>query len=266
MRPDSEIHFWHLPKTAGTSVASLIRKAFPTEDCVPAHTIRDLLTMPRDEVPRFRCYTGHFFSTLEPLVGRPLPTVTILRHPTSQALSLLQHCQRKVLGAGWLPPLWARCLHGLWEKIPVLRSPIQQAWCPILMNNFQTRVLGSEVFLPEALAGNFHGLTYPFLEPAFCDPAVDLEALYDKAVRRLETMSVVGTMERLSETLGLVFAMLDLPAPSVIPHENASPRGFVPSAHLLALIEEQTVYDKRLHQLATRLLESQLLSASDSIA
>jgi hypothetical protein len=250
MTPRSEIHFWHIPKTAGTSVAGLIRRAYPEEECIPAHTVRELVVMRREDVPKYRCYTGHFFSLLEPLVGRPLPTVTILRDPVGQSLSLLQHCQRPVRGAGWVAPLAARALEFAWENIPASRLSIERVWCPVLMNNFQTRVLGCDIRMPDNLRLDFHGMTYPFLDPAFCDPSADMEAIYDRAVARLESMAVVGTVERLPETVTRIYNLLGVKPPTDLTRNNVSPSCAKPSAEFLELVERQNTYDRKLHRLA----------------
>lgn len=262
MTPSSEIHFWHIPKTAGTSVAGMIRRAYPASECIPAHTARELLAMTAADIPSYRCFTGHFFSLLEPLVGRRLPTVTILRDPVEQTLSLLRHCQRYVPGAGFLAPLLARSLPVVWERFPAVRSRIENAWCPVLMNNFQTRVLAGEFPRPRQLGRDFYGLTYPFLEPSFCAPEADLDALYARALQRLESMVVVGTVERLEETVRQICRVFGLPAPCDIPRENVSRRGtHYFSSKFLALVEEQNRYDFQLYRVATELLERDLSSS-----
>jgi hypothetical protein len=258
MSPLTEIHFWHIPKTAGTSIAGLIRRAYPQEDCIPAHTAMEILALPRKDVPKYRCYTGHFFSLLEPLVGRPLPTVTILRDPVRQSLSLLRHCQRHVPGAGWVAPLAARSLEFAWKNIPSCRRSIEKAWCPVLMNNFQTRVLGSDIQMPVDLRHNFYGMTYPFLEAAFCDPNADMEVIYDRAVARLETMALVGTVERLPETITLLRHLLGVELPAEVPRENANLCTNPPSQELMELVEKFNTYDSRLHRHATLMLERRM--------
>jgi hypothetical protein len=263
--PSSEIHFWHIPKTAGTSVAGMIRRAYPSGECIPAHTVRELVAMRAADIPNYRCYTGHFFSLLESLVGRSLPTVTILRDPVEQSLSLLRHCQRYVPGAGLLSPLLARTVPFVWENVPARRSSIEKHWCPVLMNNFQTRVLGSDIAMPRRLGRNFYGMTYPFLEPSFCSPNADLEALYARAVVRLEAMAVVGTVERLRESVEMIFRLLGLAPPAELPRENVSK----PASHgvgiaLRKLIEDQNSYDFRLHQHATRLLDRNVAASRGS--
>ena len=64
--PCSDIHFWHIPKTAGTSVAGMIRRAYSFGECIPAHTVRELVAMRAADIPNYRCYTGHFFRCSNP--------------------------------------------------------------------------------------------------------------------------------------------------------------------------------------------------------
>lgn len=243
-------------------MAGMLRRAYPSGECIPAHTMRELVAMSAADIPNYRCYTGHFFSLLEPLVGRSLPTVTILRDPVEQSLSLMRHCQRYVPGAGLLSPLLARTVPFVWENFPARRALIEKRWCPVLMNNFQTRVLGSSVSMPDSLARNFYGMTYPFLEPSFCSPDADLELLYNRAVERLESMAVVGTVEKLSETVALIFRLVGLSAPSVLPEDNKSSSRPALSPEFLELIKKQNYYDFRLHKLATELLDRKLAGSS----
>lgn len=259
--PTSEIHFWHIPKTAGTSVAGMIRRAYPSGESIPAHTARELLVMSAADVPNYRCYTGHFFSLLEPLVGRPLPTATILRDPVEQTLSMLAHCQQHVPGAGLAGPLVARVLPFVWEKLPSRRHSIEKRWCPVLMNNFQTRVLGSEIRVPDSLPRNFYGMTYPFLDPDFCSPSADLEALYERAVERLESMAVVGTAERLPETVRLIFKLLGMEPPQQLAKDNIGAKRQAPSLQFLEMVSRENFYDIRLHRFAAEMLQNKLISA-----
>jgi hypothetical protein len=149
-------------------------------------------------VPAYRCYTGHFFSLLEPLAGRPLPTVTVLRDPFEQTVSLIRHCQRIDRIAGVIAPLYARGLEQAWKRLPLLRKAIEKRWVPVVMNNFQTRVLWQLISgIPDKLKADYYGITYPFLEPAFSSPDADMDQLFEKAKARLDKMAVVGTVERL---------------------------------------------------------------------
>lgn len=246
-------------------MAGMIRRAYPSGECIPAHTVRELVAMRAADIPNYRCYTGHFFSLLEPLVGRSLPTVTILRDPVEQTLSLLRHCQRYVPGAGLLSPLLARTVPFVWENVPARRSSIEKHWCPVLMNNFQTRVLGSDMATPRRLGRSFYGMTYPFLEPSFCSPDADLEALYARAVARLESMAVVGIVERFRESVDMIFRFLGLASPAELPRENVSK----PALHRFGsdfreLIEDQNSYDFRLYEHAMRLLDRNVAASRGS--
>jgi hypothetical protein len=263
--PTGEIHFFHIPKTAGTSLSSLIRNAYPPAARIPAHTVLELTAMDPGMVPAYRCYTGHFFSLLEPLAGRALPTVTVLRDPFEQTVSLIRHCQRIDRIGGVIVPLYARALEQAWKHFPFLGKTIEQRWTPVVMNNFQTRVLGSDILHPGRLKPDYYGITYPFLEPGFSSPDADMDELFEKAKARLDKMAVVGTVERLPETISLIFEVIGVPVPQHIPHLNAGKKlvhthrqSGKTNPELASLIERENMYDRALHQYASSLLERKL--------
>ncbi len=259
--PPGEIHFFHIPKTAGTTLSSLIRSAYPPAECIPAHTVLELAAMNPAAVPGYRCYTGHFFSLLEPLAGRPLPTVTVLRDPLDQTLSLIRHCQRIDRIGGVVAPLYARGLEWAWKRLPLLRKHIEHRWTPVVMNNFQTRVLGSDILHPGKLNPDYYGITYPFLETGFSSPDADLDRLFEKAKSRLDSMAVVGTVEQLPDTVSLIFDVIGAPLPGEIPRLNTGSKYNHPDKanhYLKDLIEAQNKYDRALHKYAAQLLEKKL--------
>lgn len=276
--PPREIHFFHIPKTAGSTLACLIRGAYPVEECVPAYSIRELIALPSQGIADYRCYTGHFFSLFEPVVGRAVPTVTLLRDPFEQTISLLKHCQRidlKKWSADILcrsnvrqvyiaHALYARTLEQAWRHCPSWRTRIEARWCPALMNNFQTRTLGSEIIHPGTLKADYYGQTYPFLDPGFSAPIQDMDRLFDRAKARLKQMVVVGTVERMAESVALIFDHMGVPPPDHIPRVNVGHRsqpgwsyrnsGLIPP-ELVELIDQQNVYDQALYRYAETLLD-----------
>lgn len=274
--PRTDIYFFHVPKTAGSSLSRMIRAAYLPADCCPAQTVRELVAMRPERVPGYRCYTGHLFTLLEPLAGRKLPTVTVLRDPFEQTMSLIRHCQRIDFVAGLRAPLLARGLEKAWKTWPTLRRRIEAAWCPVVMNNFQTRVLGSDVVHPGRLRRTYYGLTYPFLGPEFCDPRLDMDALLDRAKERLRAMAAVGTVERHAETVEAIFDVIGVDRPPTIPWINAGrppslrhcrwrDSGIV-SHDFAALIDSQNRHDAELHRFAGELLDARLRRVSAEAA
>jgi len=69
-------------------------------------------------------------------------------------------------------------------------------------------------------------------------------------------------VEKLPQTIELIFRLIGKPAPSSLPEENVSASRFVPSEPLLALIRKQNYYDYRLHEFATKLLERKMAHQS----
>ncbi len=252
--PQTEIHFFHIPKTAGTSLAGMIRRAYAPEESIPAHTARELLKLRADQVPRYRCYTGHFFSLLPQLMDRNLPTVTLLRHPIAQFTSLLRHCERDDPLAGRLIPRVARSIHRAWDTLPPLRRAMQSRICPVIMNNFQTRVLGCEISPAYDLPADFRGHTYPLLAKDFIHPPRKMDILFELAKARLDSMVVVGTVERFAESADLIFQHLGVPTPEIT-RENSHDTPFQAiSPDLRRLMEDESRYDMELYEYAETLL------------
>ena len=66
--PTGEIHFFHIPKTAGTSLSSLIRNAYPPAACIPAHTVLELTAMDPDVIVPFVLHETRIFFRIRPPV------------------------------------------------------------------------------------------------------------------------------------------------------------------------------------------------------
>ena len=264
-RPINEIHFFHIPKTAGSSMAGMIRRAYPQEEGIPAHTARELVALPPEQVPNYRCYTGHFFSLLRPLVGRDLPTVTLLREPFAHTVSLIRHCQRIDPQSGRLAPTLAKSMHIIWDWFPPARRYLERLCCPFVMNNFQTRVLGCEIEHPGTLNADYYGYTYPLLHKGFTAPNEDMETILERAKSRMKEMVVVGTVERFEESVRLIFEHLGVPMPSEMARDNVGknkPKAIHPrktvSKAFARLIDQQTTYDQILYHYADSLLSKKV--------
>src|SRR6516162_5407089 len=115
-RPD--LYFFHIQKTAGTSVADLIRTCYPAGEIIPAYECQSLVRIPRAQINSYRCFIGHFGTGLFSLVDRELSCVTILRDPFEQVLSHMRHADRITKETKLVDHFGAVSGRWVWEKFP----------------------------------------------------------------------------------------------------------------------------------------------------
>jgi hypothetical protein len=88
MRENDRYYFFHIPKTAGSTMAyRLLPKFFYNAEICPHTTFDTLLAVPPGERTRYRLFHGHFYNHLQPLLDLELRLLTLLRHPFERAIS-----------------------------------------------------------------------------------------------------------------------------------------------------------------------------------
>jgi hypothetical protein len=85
--PDLALYFQHVPKTAGTSVATLLAAAFARDEICPVTHWDTLAQLPEEDVARYRLFIGHYASYLPRYLRKPLNTFTVLRDPVERTIS-----------------------------------------------------------------------------------------------------------------------------------------------------------------------------------
>jgi hypothetical protein len=100
--------FIHVMKTAGTTLARLLKEQFPPDELYPSRgldwelltdvepyiSVPRLLAVPDDRRDQVRMYTGHFPYMAAALVAPDLRTLTLLREPVDRTVSVLKHFKR----------------------------------------------------------------------------------------------------------------------------------------------------------------------------
>lgn len=266
-----EIYFLHIPKTAGSSLASLIRCAYPQEQGIPVYEWQQLVCMSREEINRYRCYTGHFGTSLYSLLDHPVPTVTLLRDPFERVVSQIRHTTRFRRQQGiWRMYTW-RAYLSRWEQEtqPGLRKWLEARFVSPCLQDFQTRSLGVDIDLaPYMGTVDTRDYGYLLLET---QKGQSMEVILERAKQRLDSMVVVGTVERFADSVELICAFLDIPVPETLPQENVAQGHSISlryrdsgeiSTRLAARIDEITAYDRELYAYANRLLDKQLAQLS----
>ena len=255
-----DIYFLHIPKTAGSALATMIREAYPVEEQFLVYEWPHIVKIDRDQIQQYRCYTGHFGTSLYSLLDRDIMTITILRDPCERSISHLLHAERSL----------TRKQRWIWRICPNwIKSKFRAGWITpennTVMGNFQTRSLGVDVDL-NPLMGKPGEKDYGFLLRD-AEEGLSMEEILTRAKRRLDTMAVVGTVERFAESIGLVCDVLNIPEPETPPVENVAPghsiqkryRGskeFTPE--FIAAVDAANEYDRQLYEYANQLLDRRL--------
>lgn len=93
--PSEGFYFFHIPKTAGTSIYRFLESVFPPHEICPGWLWDQIIRVPKLQLRNYRLFRGHFYGYLEPYLGRPLKKFTVLRDPIERSISHYAHVRRE---------------------------------------------------------------------------------------------------------------------------------------------------------------------------
>ncbi len=241
--PDRPLFYLHVPKCGGTSVSSLLRRAFPAEQGVrwfEYHPRR--LADNAAGLGRHTCYAGHVAYRFRDLLPAQTAVMTFLRDPIDRAVSAFYHFRslgREKLAEEQTTPGLDRC-------------------CELSLEEF----LEAEPYAARVHLGNIQ--TWMFSQPPMFTVLpwrLLTRADLDEARRNLERVAFVGVTARFEESIRLLCRMCDWPVPDAVPHENRTPvrpgtEEISPEAR--AALEELTALDAELYRLGADLFADAL--------
>lgn len=171
--------FYHLPKTAGTTLNQIVRQNYTAERIVTpgidSHAfVADFATWPDEKKAQIRLLQGHLPFGIHYQLPQPSRCFTILRHPVERTISYYYHAMRDPQ-------------HYLYDLIHTDKMDLAgliTSGEALMMNDGQTRLLSS--VWGDAPAG---GVT---------------DEMLDTAVANLRKMTVVGLTEQFDATLLLL--------------------------------------------------------------
>lgn len=216
----------HIPKTAGTTLASTLQWNYP-----PRLTLhQDLLGRPIEEMElipierrsRARLLRGHVPYGVHRYIPRPCEYVTVLREPVARAISAYKH---------------------------VLRRPENE-----LHDQVVTEGMGLEDFIETHWVGKRVSRQTRQLSNR-PDAPLERDAL-EEAMRNLESFLVVGLTERFEETLALVRRAVGLRLPVYVTRNVGQPLPVSPRA--VELIRDRDHLDLELYAFACELFDRQV--------
>lgn len=192
------IYFFHIPKTAGMTMWSLLESRFPREAVFQPHLLDDLLAADPRTLCNYRLFRGHFGVLLPCLLPEPPIQIVTLRDPIDRILSMYGHVWRDA---------------GHWGHAQV-HAPdytvshfIRDSYFSTLVTNYHARYLA---FQPTSAQLQWQppvGADCKWVKQAIHDlyPLTMPDAeLQECALETLRRIDVVGTSEELHAMFHLV--------------------------------------------------------------
>lgn len=94
--PGDPFFFFHIPKTAGSTLVDILEDFFGYQEICPAYYTYELSSLTPTELSNFRFFRGHIdYHVLSRYLKKEPQTITFLRHPVDHAISIFSHLKRK---------------------------------------------------------------------------------------------------------------------------------------------------------------------------
>jgi len=213
--------FMHIPKTAGTTIASSLRWNYPPQATLHLNLlgrpIEEMEQVPIEKLSTLRLLHGHVPYGVHRYIPRKCQYVTLLREPVARVVSAYKH-------------ILTRPHHELYD-----------------------RVVGDRIGLEEFIEAFWVDKRVSRQTRQLCDrhdAPLDPEAL-EEAKRNLQSFLVVGLTEQFEETFALLRRVLRLRLPFYVTR-NVGTQLKV-SARAEELIRDRERYDLELYEFAGNL-------------
>ncbi|MBQ27452.1 MAG: hypothetical protein CMH81_04840 [Nitrospiraceae bacterium] len=253
----TQTYFLHIPKTAGTSLRSVIEEQFSKDHIAPfsyMHELADIVKRDKNELANYSLFAGHLGHTLIALLPQVPRVITMIREPVSRTISrfknLMRNRVRKSVGhERFLDPNVT--IEDFLSFPPTRR----------LITNFQVRNLAIDFDLTQTYYDDDGKEILPKQAKLLSYTTTNMsdDELLEKAKQRLASFEFVGITDRFAESMELLLATFGWTTTMDVPHLNALRDPALTEETLshetIAQIESYTSLDSELYRFATALFE-----------
>jgi hypothetical protein len=203
--PTLPLYLQHVPKTAGTSMATMLVSVFPAQEICPVAHWDKIVLLPRDDLNNYRLFIGHYASYLERFLKKRLNKIALLREPVDRTVSHFAFIQRDTT-------------HPFYRKVQsqTLREFVEDPETRPNVENYQARYLADFGYDPSVIAStDFGSASHNFPLHMHIDELSmreDPTELRARAITALGEFMLIGVVEdfgvhmrRLADILGVEF-------------------------------------------------------------
>jgi hypothetical protein len=232
---DEQLHFLHIPKTAGRSVRAVLEGHFDWDKICPGTVLPDLLGRSSQDLNNWRLYCGHYGRYIHRLLALPPVEITFLRDPIARSVS--HYRDLKTREDTWLYEYVNTHSFDEFVLDPVTSTELL---------NLQTRYLALD-----HIDDDYFGYSRQRESdlPGLIAKYTSGELL-ERAMRNLDAMAFVGLQERFDESLALLAATFGWSPPREAPRQNTAKTPFDPSTispRAMERLREVTALDQQVY-------------------
>jgi len=251
--PDAAYYFFHIPKTAGTSLNNFLSTVFTENEICPPHLWHDLLLCNSKELTKYKLFRGHFYAYLNAVLDMPLRGFVFLRDPIERALSHYGHVVRDP----------NHYLHSRAKELGTFEAYLKDPVTKETLRNFQAKAL-VQLINPIEIASklNANELDSFELERILETTPIDIsdQELLERAKIALHEFCCVGISEQFQESLRLLGETFGWTIPDINDKLNSNPQrlGFEALTEVeKSLLMELNSVDVEFYQYALKVFQEQ---------
>lgn len=250
LKDDDILYYLHIPKTAGSSLISIIDRYFPRKNVLGLHAWKNLLPKMPLDFKKYQFVRGHFgYGFYRVLPKKPI-CITILRDPKEIILSSYKMIQRQ--------PFEAKRY-----SIPKDKSISELITDPKILplKNVQTRYIAIDLDVMSLTKDMSMDELYdyqPDEHDYFKEPKISDDELLEVAQKHISEFAFVGFVEKMEESLFLLHftfgwkPIRNKVRKNVAPNQN----GEILSEQAKKNLEQWSKLDQELYNYAQELFDS----------